>query len=154
MSWKTPEDADRTIYAADRAWYLRKYGIDLDHYPSKSARYRLNIKLEAFEAYGGCHCDWCDVTDIVILTIDHVYQDGATQRRQGQPQGGSALYYWLKRQGYPHGYRVLCYNHNIMAAWLAKRGIYQDRNGNPIGFSESTVRGWLKPATNGHLIEG
>jgi hypothetical protein len=139
------DDTDELIHAVDQFQYLEKYGVDLDFYPSPDARYRLSIKLETFEAYGGCRCDWCDVSDPVVLTIDHIYQDGAAQHRAGQPRGGTALCLWLKRHGYPPGYRVLCFNHNIMAAWLAQRGIYQDRYGNPIDM--------IKPATNGHLVE-
>lgn len=105
-------------------YYLLKYGIDLNHYPSKDARYRLSLKLECFDAYGGCRCCWCGELDPVVLTIDHIRQDGAERHRQGEPRGGTDLYLWLKQQGYPPGFRVLCYNHNIMAAWLARRGIH------------------------------
>jgi hypothetical protein len=114
-------------FDADLWWYyFEHYGIDLNHYPSQGKRYRLIVKIEAFEAYGGCRCDWCGLSDPVMLTLDHIRQDGAERHRQGDPRGGTVLYQWLKQQGYPPGFRVLCFNHNILAAWLARRGIYQN----------------------------
>jgi hypothetical protein len=45
-------------FDADLWWYyFEHYGIDLNHYPSQGKRYRLIVKIEAFEAYGGCHAN-------------------------------------------------------------------------------------------------
>ena len=65
------------------------------------------IKLEVLEAYGGsCACCGEDATH-EFLTIDHVTRyDGTT------PRSGSQLYRYLKRNNWPEGFRVLCYNCN------------------------------------------
>lgn len=53
-----------------------------------------------------------------MLTLDHIYGDGAAHRkmlRGGKGDaggGGNKTYHWLKKQGYPSGYRVLCFNCN------------------------------------------
>ena len=75
--------------------------------------YRLNIKLEAFKAYGGnkCACGDCPlsiVSDHKFLAIDHIYNNRDQQKRSR----GYDLYLWLRKQQYPHGYRVLCHNCN------------------------------------------
>lgn len=79
------------------------------------------LKQQAFEAYGGVKCAWpgCNETRLDVLSLDHIAQDGAERRRQGEP-GGRQLYARLKSQGYPPGYRALCRNHN-WKAWLEHR---------------------------------
>jgi hypothetical protein len=39
--------------------------------------------------------------------MDHI--DGNGLRKVGM-QGGKQFYYWLKKQGYPPGFQVLCMN--------------------------------------------
>jgi len=92
--------------------------------------YRIQNRLEALQAYGGehpkCSCPGCNESHIEFLCIDHINGGGKrhyAQLRAEQKQtkekikpgmlpGGGALYRWLKKQGYPPGYRVLCYNCN------------------------------------------
>jgi len=69
------------------------------------------LKHEAFMAYGGERCSCCGETEPIFLTIDHI-AGGGTKHRKELGQNGSAIYLWLKRQGYPSGYRVLCRNCN------------------------------------------
>ena len=47
-----------------------------------------------------------------MLSIDHVNNDGAAERRRlGSSEAGSQLYYRLRREGFPEGYVCLCFNH-------------------------------------------
>jgi hypothetical protein len=89
-----------------------KYESDLDSY----ARWRRKLKLDAVVAYGGV-CACCAEGNIEFLCIDHVNGDGASHRRSIGGKSGHAFYLWLRRNGYPKGMRVLCYNCN-MALWL------------------------------------
>ena len=79
----------------------------------RNANYRKQVKLAAFEAYGGavCSCIPCGVTEELMLTIDHEKGNGAAHRRR-IGGGGYKLYLWLKRNKYPAGFRVLCFNCN------------------------------------------
>lgn len=71
------------------------------------------IKTEVFNAYGGFMCACCGETEVAFLTIDHVNNDGAEHRRQLKEESGSShLYKWLRRNGYPAGFSVLCMNCN------------------------------------------
>ena len=81
--------------------------------------YRKGIKIAAFEAYGGCVCACCGETHLEFLSIDHVDGGGAEHRRQlGKNHGpGARFYAWLKNQGFPPGYRVLCMNCNASIGW-------------------------------------
>ena len=81
-------------------------------------RYLLKLRVEVFTHYSGnpphCQCSNCNETEIKFLTIDHINGDGAKQRRQtgSGKHGGRNFYNWLKRNNYPEGFRVLCFNCN------------------------------------------
>lgn len=101
--------------------YRRKY--HLEHLEEarlydlkRDKRRRLKLKLEIFNHYsnGKISCDCCGDSHIEFLTIDHINGDGAEHKREiGMPgAGGNRFYYWLKRNNYPEGFRVLCMNCN------------------------------------------
>lgn len=86
-------------------------------------QYRLNSRLDALHAYGGehpkCACPGCDEDRMPFLSIDHAEGDGARHRTElsgswgtGTP-GGGVIYRWLKKNNYPAGFRVLCFNCNF-----------------------------------------
>lgn len=79
----------------------------------EKSRY-VQIKKEAIEHYGGkCHC--CGETEILFLQIHHTNNDGAEHRRQieRESHGRVPMVLWLKRNGYPDGFQILCANCNI-----------------------------------------
>jgi hypothetical protein len=71
-----------------------------------------NLKGEAFNHYGGPKCSCCGETGVLFLTIDHMNNDGYEHRKAGI-RSGTTLYRWLRTQGYPTGFQVLCFNCNI-----------------------------------------
>jgi Zn finger protein HypA/HybF involved in hydrogenase expression len=74
-----------------------------------------DLKKQVFAAYGGYRCACCGETEPLFLCIDHINNDGAEHRRQlgvGR-RGGNDTYHWLKKQGFPPGFQVLCHNCNI-----------------------------------------
>lgn len=69
------------------------------------------LKIETFNAYGGVLCKCCGETLIEFLTLDHIEGNGKEHRRQ---LGNCyQLYSSLKKNGFPLGFQVLCYNCNI-----------------------------------------
>lgn len=74
--------------------------------------YDLSIKMKIIEAYGKkCFC--CGETILEFLTIDHINNDGATDRRQNGNKSGGKLYRWLIKNNFPkEEYQLLCYNCN------------------------------------------
>jgi hypothetical protein len=74
--------------------------------------YQHKIRSEAIIAYGP-RCP-CGETRETALTIDHIDQNGA-QHRKEIGHGGTKFYRWLRRNGYPSGFRVLCWNCNLLA---------------------------------------
>lgn len=74
---------------------------------------RQNLKNEILMAYGGvCFC--CGESNVKFLTIDHINNDGAAHRKAvtGNSRGTRGFQYWLKRNGFPEGFQVLCFNCN------------------------------------------
>ncbi len=55
-------------------------------------------------------CMKCGISDIRVLTIDHIKGDGAEQRRLNRIRGGYPTYVWLQKNEFPEGFQVLCYN--------------------------------------------
>jgi hypothetical protein len=60
--------------------------------------------------YGGTKCICCNETEIRFLTIDHI--NGGGSKHRAEIGHGKTIYSWLKNNGYPNGYQVLCYNCN------------------------------------------
>lgn len=74
--------------------------------------YATERKIEALSHYGGLCCVCCGVTEVSMLTLDHINDDGKEHR---EITGlGSNFYRYLKRNGYPQTpeLRVLCFNCN------------------------------------------
>ncbi len=72
------------------------------------------LKEKVFSAYGGWKCTCCGETEKLFLTIDHIENNGAEQRKNGDYKRSSASFYrWLKKNNFPVGYQVLCFNCNI-----------------------------------------
>lgn len=78
-------------------------------------------KINVMSRYGKAgiqQCCWkdCDVTDIDMLTLDHVENNGAQHRKEYTKTGrggGSKLYGRLIKANFPPGYQTLCANHNL-----------------------------------------
>lgn len=70
-------------------------------------------KLDTLWFYSGgepkCFC--CGEKETTFLTIDHINGGGKTHRKQ-MGRGGQQIYRWLKRNNYPEGFRILCFNCN------------------------------------------
>jgi len=75
---------------------------------------------ELISHYGGC-CAVCGETNLSFLCIDHINNDGAEHRKK--VGCGFAFYWWLKRNGFPSGFQVLCWNHNWLKHLEYRSGI-------------------------------
>lgn len=67
--------------------------------------------------YYGAKCTCCGETEYVFLCIDHIKGKGRQHRKE---IGASALYRWLKKNNYPDGFQVLCWNCNSAKYILGK----------------------------------
>ena len=94
-----------------REWYRnnKERGREIN---SKSHK---KVKLLALQKYSGLkpNCACCKEEQEGFLTIDHINNDGGNHRKKINRGGGVSFYYWLKLNGYPKGFQVLCFNCNI-----------------------------------------
>ena len=66
---------------------------------------------QVFAAYGGYKCACCGETESMFLSIDHIDNNGAEERKSGLYSGsGYSFYRWLRKNKFPPGYQVLCMN--------------------------------------------
>jgi hypothetical protein len=72
------------------------------------------IRVEAIQHYGGM-CACCGEKRFEFLAIDHIDGGGNEHRRQIAEAGqrNSNFTQWLKKNGFPAGFRVLCHNCNM-----------------------------------------
>jgi hypothetical protein len=84
----------------------------------KARKYFKKLMIEVLTHYsnGKPKCVCCGTEYLVFLTIDHINNDGAEHRKKTGE--GSHFYRWLKRNNYPEGYQVLCFNCN----WAKSHG--------------------------------
>ena len=75
---------------------------------------RQRLRLDVLTAYstGVLRCTCCGETEPQFLALDHIDGGGYAQKKLLR-RHGQAFYLWLKQQGYPEGYRVLCHNCNL-----------------------------------------
>ncbi len=122
MPSPSPEDKRRQWndwYHRHKEEYDRNYAEyrqeNRERISQNNRMYAMRLRLQAINHYGG-KCACCGEDRLEFLAIDHLggRGTGAAQRRE-LPSGarGSWFARWLKNQGYPEGYRVLCHNCNM-----------------------------------------
>jgi hypothetical protein len=81
--------------------------------------YQNKLKNEVISYYsnGEMKCACCDERTLDFLSIDHI--NGRKQFNHGFGFGGYPFHLWLKKNNFPDGFRILCYNCNC---YLGKRG--------------------------------
>lgn len=85
---------------------------DPDKHKQRRVDWYTKARLEAITHYGG-RCACCGEEEYAFLCLDH-HGGGGNQHRKSVT--ASALPAWLRRNGYPSGFRVLCHNCNFATA--------------------------------------
>jgi hypothetical protein len=75
---------------------------------TKINREKLRLEVLLHYSNGELCCDCCGEKEFEFLSIDHIYGGGREHRKES-----GNLYLWLKRNNFPDGFRVLCYNCNF-----------------------------------------
>jgi hypothetical protein len=87
------------------------------HVKRAAADYRKKIKTEVISHYsnGTMRCACCGQTGLDFLTLDHINNDGYLFRKSSgwRRAGALGLYLWLRKNNYPPGIQVFCWNCNM-----------------------------------------
>lgn len=86
----------------------RKYMWDGSE-PNQYKRYRKLV----FEAYGN-KCECCGEAHSEFLAVDHI---GGSSKSYSDDPSSKNLTFWLIRNGFPKGFRILCHNCNMAVRW-------------------------------------
>lgn len=93
-----------------RESHRRYYASHQDKAKEHMREYRKRVRLEVLSHYSGGipRCACCGETTIEFLCIDHINGGGSRQSKKT----GVNIYAWLRKEGFPLGFRVLCHNCN------------------------------------------
>jgi hypothetical protein len=72
---------------------------------------RINALIHYGEGTPICAC--CGDNRFEFLTLDHIHGGGNEHRLQVTGSKKGSIYSWLKKNNYPPGFQVLCYNCNM-----------------------------------------
>lgn len=99
-------------YAADPEFYRSRSRARYLKDPEKMRKYTktslIRVREDIFRHYGSV-CKCCGEKDRRFLTLDHINDDGAEQRKR---RGGVSWYFTIRKAGYPDDLQVLCWNCN------------------------------------------
>ena len=84
--------------------------IRMDNQRRYHKEHVIKLRKDVLFHYGGV-CACCGESTYEFLSLDHIYGGGNKQKRELGKRGPN-FYRWLKVNGYPEGYRVLCHNCN------------------------------------------
>lgn len=83
---------------------------------TRSRLSKANLKEDVISHYGG-KCACCGIVYLPALCIDHIEGNGNKHRKQLGGNNSFNIYGWLKKQGHPPGYQVLCWNCNAVKSF-------------------------------------
>lgn len=101
--------------AYNRAW--REQNRDKCIEDKRIERQRLKTEVLSRYSNGEIICKNCGFKDERALQLDHIFNNGAEERREifgDRTCAGTTFYRWIRQQNYPDGYQVLCANCNII----------------------------------------
>lgn len=80
-------------------------------------KYTAKLRYEMLEHYGSL-CVCCGEEEPTFLCIDHIDGQIPEMKRFGKKlTAGPLLLIWMKKQNWPSGYQILCYNCNNAIRW-------------------------------------
>lgn len=103
-----------------RLAYMRKYHKDnkeRGHAHEKTSRLKARMEVLSHYSNGTPKCACCGEQHFEFLSIDHI-NGGGTKFRKENP--GRNIYYMIRKEGFPEGYRVLCHNCNLAIGFYGK----------------------------------
>lgn len=108
--------AYNTAYNESHQEQIRNYRYKYPYNPEQAqklrARHNTKLREEVLTHYGNGQltCVLCGERRLLCLSIDHLNGGGNKHRKALGLRAGIPFYQWLRKQGYPLGFRTLCMN--------------------------------------------
>jgi len=101
----------------DKRYYLNNKEMCQKKNVPLVRKWRKKLGDEVIKHYGG-KCICCGEAIREFLSIDHI--NGGRGKKKEPNLSGWMFYYWLKRNNYPKGFQVMCYNCNLAKGFYGK----------------------------------
>src|SRR6185312_16598986 len=99
----------KTWMKKNQTKYRRTNGYNVSNTSQKNSN---KVKLELFDILGGAKCILCEITDVEVLTFDHIDNDGIEDRKRGLNGSYMSRYYRIHPEEAKKKLQVLCFNCN------------------------------------------
>lgn len=107
----TPEKREAHRLGNKKSYYkLRPVRAAIDNKYRREKHRALRLEVLSHYSSGTPHCSCCGEYHFEFLAIDHI--DGGGRKHVSSIPGGH-LYLWIKANGFPKGFRILCHNCNM-----------------------------------------
>ena len=90
--------------------YLATIEASRAHRNAYARRWYQVLRMEVLRHYGQL-CACCGETESAFLCVDHI-NGGGTKHLKSLAAQGQRFYEWLRREGWPSGFQILCHNCN------------------------------------------
>ena len=140
-AWRLAHREEQSAWR--KAYYLKNKKRIAEHkkitYQAQKEKFKIRalktnrqLKLLIMKHYSGevPSCAHCGVNDMDVLCIDHIKGGGNAHRKATKTSSGTRFYRWLKNNGFPTGFQVLCANCNLKKRF-AVRLVGENRNEEP-----------------------
>lgn len=94
--------------ARAKRWIQNNYAKAQISWRKSGKKYADKQRTIAIEKYGG-KCVCCGEKEPKFLSFDHINGGGSQHRKVI----GGKIIRWLKKNGYPEGFQILCHNCNL-----------------------------------------
>ena len=101
---------------------MRQYRREhLNEHVQSQLRYLKRLKIRCFQYYGGAYpkCACCGENTPEFLSLDHI-NGGGNSHRKKEKIVGNGIYRWLRKNNFPKGFQILCFNCNLAKGFYGK----------------------------------
>jgi len=105
-----------------KKYHKKNYEKNKEKLKNESRTYRIKYKKMALHIYGG-KCAFCGEDDFVVLSIDHINDDGVKERKKLDKKNrntGWDFYRYLIKQPKRDDLQVLCFNCQRRKIWYGR----------------------------------
>jgi hypothetical protein len=108
-----------------KAYAKKSHQLHREERLQKSRDYKIRLKIELLSHYGldgQAKCCWpeCGITDMDMLTLDHIHDNGAEHRKQ-LSSSSHTMYNFIKKHNFPPDFQTLCHNHQWKKEMIRRR---------------------------------